>query len=194
MSDDAIVSSALPLEGLSWSATPDRYTAELWPNDTEREARGMAASQESCGLVCEAILRRAEVDGQVRHLGQMIDVLRSPWGRRGSGGVGAVSYLETLGRQRGLWVPARVEPRPVAGDMVVVLGPTHALTVVGWDGDALISIDGGQTDPGNSGRCTAIRQVRRLWRVGKAGPCLIDQRGLERRVYGWLEAGKLPCR
>jgi hypothetical protein len=186
VSNDAIAMAAEELAGLSWGATPERYGLALWPLDTPAHRVEMAASQESCGLTCEAVLRTAEVDGTLRGR----DGLRVPYASRlGS----TVAYQRELGQARGCWHDASRhapgDPLPVAGDMVEIAGPAHVLTVVReLPHGGLETVEGGQIDPLNGGRCTAILRKRRVLSVRGSRLCLD-----ERLVTGWLRAGDLPC-
>jgi hypothetical protein len=200
VSADAIVSYALTLEGLSFGDTREKYIAVIYPFDNSAQARQMGATQESCGLTCEAILRASEVDGTCKLLGITRDHLRVPYASR----LGTtVSMQEQLGHERGLWVSATQAGRPdiEAGDMVTIGGgaafggTTHALTVTGVGTDGLLeTIEGGQPDPGNGGHCTAIRRKRREVYVRNGGLWLrsagVPEAG--RQVRGWLRAGELP--
>jgi len=186
-----ILGPALDLAGLDFSSWRDAYVAALYPLDVPAQARQMAQAQESCGLTCEAILRRAGVDGTCRMQGRVQDWLQVPYAAR----IGtAVAYQEQLARERGCWVPASLDAVPPLGAMVTVLAPSHVLTIVGERADGTYdTVEGGQIDRGNSGRCTAIRRVHRelyehngqLWlrSVGASSG---------RQVRGWVRAADLP--
>jgi hypothetical protein len=106
-----------------------------------------------------------------------------------------VPFQEELARQRGLWTRPAPGLRPEPGCMVTVLGPTHVLTVTGREGDELEVVEGGQSDRKNGGRETAIRLHRK--RVVEKGGKLylqpLDASGPLREVWGWFQAGDLPC-
>jgi hypothetical protein len=192
MSNDAIVMVADAIapvidEGPSWGSCPERYGMLLFPLDIPFHRKGMASGEESCGLTCEAILRGAEVDGTLRGR----DGLRVPYASRlGS----TVAYQRELGQARGCWHDASRhapgDPLPRPGDMVELAGPAHVLTVVReLPHGGLETVEGGQVDPLNGGRCTAILRKRRVLSV-RGARLYLD----ERPVTGWLRAGALPCR
>lgn len=214
MSADAIVAAALHHCGLSFSG-PSRaiYLEALYPADASAARAQMGTSQSSCGLTCEAILRLAEVDGTMRWRGVERDWLRVPYAERLRVSACAVAVQAELGRQRGLWcsVEKHVEGAqlPESGDMLLIGhsapgwgGVEHVFTVVSRDGLLLTSIDGGQTDQGNGGRPTAIREVTRelvevrgeLWAATPGSSRDAAGRPTRaRRVRGWLSAGALSC-
>lgn len=187
MSADAIVANALPFEGLSAGGTPEAFDRAIFPYDTPAAARDMARGQSCCGTTCEAILRRAEVDGTMRFHGQVRDWLRAPYAlRMGS----VIIYQRDLGKLHGCWVDATIlgSARPEPGDMVEVEGPAHVLTVTGQNPDgSLETIEGGQPDA-VTGEDSAILRKRRVMSV-RGGRLYLDNR----RVAGWLRAGDLPC-
>lgn len=209
MSADAVVCTALAQVGLSYSSARLPYLALCYPGDTAADAAEMGRSQSSCGLVARGILRVAEVDGRLLFGGQAVDVLRDPYARLMRLGCYALTLLEVLGQDRGLWVPARAGAEPEPGDVLVIGaeshgwgGGEHALTCTGRDGDRVDSVDGGQTDPGNSFHPTATRaRSRTLIRVADTdelwladAPALAEGRPVAgRRIQGWLRAGELPC-
>jgi len=87
----------------------------------------------------------------------------------------------------GAWFDATLSPtlRPEPGDVVEVLhatdpkGSTHVLTCIGWEGDYLLSVDGGQVDQDDGLQAIYVR--RRLWRVVGGRPYLGDL-----PVHGWI--------
>jgi len=212
---DALVAYALSLDGLSYGRTPARYTAELYPYDTPQQAKQMASSQSSCGLVCEAILRASGMDGRISWRGVPTNGLAIPYAARYRR-VPAVAYQVELARQRRHWVSSsglRNEPlvSPEVGDMVLIGhggapdwgGVEHVLTVTGITGEQIESIDGGQVDPLNDGRPTAIRLVVRLLvRRQEQGELWLVPPGTKlssggkpfggKRVQGWIKAPLLP--
>jgi hypothetical protein len=196
MSRDAVVAKALSLKGLSYGSDPEQYTARIAPNDSPAAAKDIADDSFSCGYTCELVMRESEADGTIVHRGQTFDGLRIPLVKRAPLGLPAVVYQETLARQRGLWVH-RPGPgmRPEPGTMVHVLGPVHVLTVTGVDGDDLEVIEGGQVDEENRGLGTAIRlhHKRVVEKGGKLYLQPLDAPGQLREVWGWFQAGDLPC-
>jgi hypothetical protein len=194
MSRDAIVAKALSRAGLSYGETPEAYTAFILPLDAPNVADDLADSEASCGLVCEAIMRESECDGAIVRNGRTFDGLRMPYAERAKLLV-TVPFQEELARQRGLWVRPAPGLRPEPGCMVTLLGPTHVLTVTGREGDELEVVEGGQSDRKNRGRETAIRLHHK--RVVEKGGRLylqpLDAPGALREVWGWFQAGDLPC-
>jgi hypothetical protein len=193
---DAIVREALALSGLSYGASRDAYCTALYPLDLPAQARQMGAAQSACGLVCEAVLRKARVDGTCRFRGVLRDWLELPYAAR----VGtAVALQEQIARERGQWVDARIDQAlPGVGDMVTVVGPEHVLTIVdALGGGVFETVEGGQIDQLNGGHCTAIRRLRRVMRQRDGAWWLASAEsgaGPGRRVRGWMHAAQLPQR
>jgi hypothetical protein len=191
MSNDAIVMVADGIaptlgEGPSWGSCPEQYGMIVLPLDTPADRRQIAERESLCGLTCEDILRGAGVDGTL--YGK--DALRVPYASR----IGTtVAYQRQLGQARGCWHDASRhatgDPLPRPGDMVELAGPAHVLTVVReLPHGGLETVEGGQIDPLNGGRCTAILRKRRVLSV-RGSRLYCD----ERPVTGWLRAGDLPC-
>ena len=214
-----IVDAALALAGLSYGdpASRGRYIANLYPYDDPAVADQLASGQESCGLTCEAILRAVGVDGSIdwrrkeqgAHVEQRVDLLRVPYNQRwctppreGEYGLGAVSYQLELARQHGaLWAcPSTIEETLdlcEPGAMVQLEGPAHVLTVIGRLPDgSLETVEGGQVDGRNGGKCTAILQLRRELLLGAGGVRLRSggSTGPGRRLVSILRAWELPLR
>ena len=141
-----------PPKGASWDLSrPFRVT---------RTATGgyMTQGVSTCGLVAAGILRRA--------------LFRLPW--NGSPywqapapyrGLDIVSCLTLLGQRTGARRPAG--ERPEEGDVVCIGSglATHVLTVVGWEDDVMVSVDGGQVEPAARGYLQCVRICRRRWGV-----------------------------
>lgn len=214
MSADAIVSYALSLVDLSEGATPERYRALLFPHDSAAQAAQMAHVDSSCGLTCEAILRGSEVDGRIDWHGHQLDGLAVPYATRFAGCC-AVVYQGELAQQRGLWVSAdaRGDALPTPGCMATIGatppcakradnpeawdrwlaawgGVPHVLTFTDDNGG---TIEGGQTDPHNGFRSTAIKAGKRVLRVAEGHLWCGTANDRGRRVLGWFQAGDLPC-
>lgn len=214
-----LVDAARALAGLSYGdpATRGRYIANLYPYDAPQVADQMASGQESCGLTCEAILRAVGVDGSIdwrrkeqgAHVEMRVDLLRVPYAlrwctppREGEYGLGAVSYQLELARQHGaLWAcPGSVEEALdlcEPGAMVQLEGPAHVLTVIGRLADgSLETVEGGQVDGRNGGKCTAALALRRELLLGAGGVRLRSggSAGVGRRVVSILRAWELPTR
>jgi hypothetical protein len=120
--------------------------------------RYFTAGVSTCGLVAAGILRRAG--------------FRLPW----SGypywqapapyhGLDIVSCLTQLGAVTEARRPAGERPEP--GDVVCIGSglATHVLTVTGWEGDVMVSVDGGQVDDAAHGWLQRVKVCRRKWGV-----------------------------
>ena len=195
---DSVVWAALAVEGLSFSATRDRYVDALYPYDKRADAMGMGRSQSSCGGTCEAILRAVGVECKTPYA-QSFTGGRLPW----------LVWQRDEAQRRGAWVDARKwdarRQLPIAGDMVEI-GPearggapalSHVLTIVDGERFDCISIDGGQSDPGNVDPKTGARPTaifRRARRFEERGPSLwlVDNDSARaRRVVGWIDVSRL---
>jgi len=127
----------------------------------------------TCGLVAEGIWRRMKVD---------LDALYKPY-LFGS----AITRAVTFAKNQNAWFTPASGKRPEPGDYVVIGNglKTHALTCEQWEGNNLMSIDGGQVDDKN---LQAIASRSRLWHQNH-NPMLED-----REVQGWVDITCLPYR
>ncbi len=184
----AIVANALSIVGLHGGTpnTVDAFQALLgpmsdgspgrWPLSKPYGRGGMS----TCAMVCLGLLRRVGVDDP--------DILDGYHDDMGSG-LGTAIDLARLLRPRPAWIRPAAGLLPSPGDMVQVLGPMHALTVIGWeeapDGTLIcVSIDGGQV--GLDG-LQMVSECRRPWREDARGARLGH-----RRVDGWIDVMMLP--
>jgi hypothetical protein len=198
MDRDTIAAAAEDLAGVSYGATRERYIATLYPHDTHADALSMGASQSSCGLVCEALLRTQGVDCPLPYASSFRTRARLP----------AVSWQREEARKRGAWVDALTwsadRQLPILGDMVEIGGALppfadpglyygpHVLTIVGGDRFDCVSIDGGQSDAQNKGRVTAIARRERTFDERGKQLWLVDPATRKgRRVTGWIDVGLL---
>jgi hypothetical protein len=187
--------------------------------EPDANARQMGERQTGCLLTVRGNLAADEVDGTISWRGAPLDVLRCSYALPG-----VLSFVETLlvqlGRQRGLLVDHGPELAALELADVVLIGQggqapsdegerakwraawgglAHGFLVTGLSTDGqgrtlVESIDGGQIDPRNGGRCTAIRRVTRRLEMRGGNPWLVSSDGGARRI-GWrLRAGALPCR
>lgn len=137
------------------------YLAWLYPGDTPAHAAEMGASQYGCLLHARACLRACGLEGEVSYHGKTVDLLRCAYAPL-IGQIGPM--LLTLARTRG-WLQSNSDDlHDIRPADIVIVGEgttTHGLVVVATDGATIHSIDGGQTDPRNGGRGTAIRRCQR---------------------------------
>ncbi len=148
-----------------------------WPLHKPYGKGGMS----TCAMVALGLLRRCGV--------ACPDIMDGYHDDMSSGLRVAIDWARGL-LPRPAWVTPIHGLRPGLGDIVQVLGPMHALTVIGWeelaDGTLIcVSVDGGQV--GLDG-LQMISVCRRPW-VERAGssPVLGG-----RRVDGWLDVDLVP--
>ena len=127
----------------------------------------------TCGLVCRGIWRKMLID---------FDDIYKPYvfGE-------AINKDIAFGKKVKAWQKVEdVDMMPSFGDYVVIGEGlrTQALTCYGWDGDYMISIDGGQVD--SKGK-QCIKKIKRLWSVKNKDLFLGD-----RKVVGWVVFDLLP--
>jgi len=138
----------------------------VWKENGKYKTQGIS----TCGLVAEGLWRRVGV--------------LAPWLTQEYAPKREVEKALTRAVQHGhdnkAWrtPDARSGARvPVPGDLVIIGQDlnTHALTCVGWDGDTLISVDGGQV--GARG-LQAIHLCKRPYNRGNLGV---------RAIQGWVD-------
>lgn len=147
-----------------------------WPL---RKAYG-AGGVSTCAMVCLGLLRLLGV--------ACVDILDGYADDIASGLAVAIAFA----RRCRAWQTYAPGLRPDVGDVVQVLGPMHAATVVGWrerpDGTLLcVTVDGGQAHPRDGLQCVAL--VERPW--VDDGTC---SRLGGRRVDGWIVLDLLEYR
>lgn len=144
---ERIVAHVRGLVGLS--APEAAYLDAICACALDRSTRAeQLATMSSCALVVRAMWAA---------LGIVHALLAAPY-RIGM----AVVDVVVVARAAGALRPATSRPRE--GDVVILDGPEHVLTVTGWRGDVLLSVDGGQ---GPGGRAIAERE--RAWSPGWLG-------------------------
>jgi hypothetical protein len=104
---------------------------------------------------------------------------------RGSHDIGGGSPLYAAALAASCWCRPGPDVRPGVGDAIMIERFGHVRTLVGWDGDVAISVDGGQVDPAHGG-LQCVREARRRW--GKVGGVW---REVERVTLGWVSASGL---
>ncbi len=183
-----LVALARSYAGVSVSTDRDRYVALVASGETASMAAYMAQPKTSgCALVVRGLWRLA---------GLAHPRLAPPY----KPGL-AVADVVSIARQHGAWV-TDLSLRPSPGDVVLVGGDPrldggveHVFTVLVCNGDALVSVDGGQRDAkGNQ----AIEEKIRAWTLD--GGATWDRShkasdpgsGARRRVKGWVDVCKLP--
>jgi len=153
----------------------------LYPNDTPANQAQLCATQSTCGLACESVLR---------DYGITDPSLSKPYAER----IGtAVSNQRKIAEKWGAWVTADGSNVPNAGDMFQLDGIVHVGTVLGGmipDGQAegnLASVDGGQTI-GTVQPQILIKNRRMIYEGNQL--FLLDS-GSRRKVTGWIDAQTL---
>lgn len=155
--------------------------AGRWPLDVPfavtRDARGRPITRgvSTCGLVAEGLWRRAGVAAA------WLTADYVP----GTAITRAVRWASRLSPRSAYHTPAGGQ-RPRPGDYVVIgtALATHALTVVAWEDDVVVSVDGGQV--GRAG-LQAVHRCRRPWRAAGTSASLGG-----RVVQGWIAVELLP--
>jgi hypothetical protein len=185
-----IVSEALSVQG--YHGATDEHAELCGIPKAVLGKRFGAGGVSTCGLVAEGIHRRIGIDAPVLYRPYVY----------GTAITRAIEYMREMGAWQWATGQRTVEPRPQPGDYVVigrrsagesVGGTEHALTCVGWDGDVLVSVDGGQTHPASGLQC--ITERRRRWELVAGVLWLRDVPGASgRKVLGWGSAGRLRVR
>ncbi len=169
-----MVENALEVEGLSCADLEqrERFRAFLGPVSTFWDlSRPFRSNPQqgisTCGVTARALLGLINANIPVKRNGRLVDWIRAPYGGPDAPWGSVVSDLVASSRAAGCWITPEsdLEPRPQEGDVVLIgTGPgEHVLTCVGWEGDVLASIDGGQVEPSRGLQC--IRRCRRSWHL-----------------------------
>jgi hypothetical protein len=140
-----------PPKGASWDLSVPFSCRKV---DGKYITRGVS----TCGLVAAGILRRAGF----RLPWSGYPYWQAPAPYRGLDIVSCLSQLGAMTKARG---PAGERPEP--GDVVCIGSglATHVLTVVGWEGDVMVSVDGGQVDAAAHSYLQRVKVCRRKWGV-----------------------------
>lgn len=96
--------------------------------------------------------------------------------------IGAGSELYEAALKAHCWVRPGPGSRPGVGDAIMIKNFGHVRTLVAWDGDNAVTVDGGQVDPAH-GNLQCVREARRRW--GLVGGIW---REVERVTLGWVSA------
>lgn len=206
-----IAAIALSCVGLTGAPqTRDRFATLLGPVDAPESDRAATAHSRdairgvltkrfgaggisTCGMVGEGIHAR---------LGAGASTLYRPyvWGTSVSR---AVSYLQAMHAWTDAHEQADLEPRPQLGAYVVIgcRGPgeqyggiEHVRTVVAWEDDVCVTVDGGSVDAATG--LQAIHLVRTRWMLRDGRPWMVMPTlpTSGRRVYGWGDPGLMTWR
>lgn len=161
----------LQFEKLLGPPGPPNYEWDLnrpfraWKDD---EGNYHTEGVSTCGLVAEGIQRRC---------GSKCETLYQPYDYKGA--KAAIARFIQCALSWNAWTYGS-EKRPGVGDYVVIGKGirTHALTIIRWEGDTCVSVDGGQV--GQDG-LQMVRLVKRNWANGKLNG---------RKLYGYADCTK----
>lgn len=162
---DRIVSEAMAVSGYS-AADPDTlplFRELIGPGSWDlsvpfscRKVDGKYVTKgvSTCGLTASGILRHAGF--KLPWLGAQPFRFPAPYK-----GLDIVSAFTLLGQK----TKARKSTPPEAGDVCCIGSglATHVLTAVGWEGDRLVSVDGGQVEDAAHGFLQRVKICRRTW-------------------------------
>lgn len=150
---------------------------KTWQENGKWKTQGVS----TCGLVCRGLMRRVKVDMPEIYKNYVFGTVITA----------EIRFADGV-KPYGAWQTPSENLLPQAGD-IIVIGTgisTHMLTVIGWDNNKVISVDGGRVDK-NGLQC--IEKVEREWVVKNNKPYLKDSRS-SRVVVGWIMASLLPYR
>jgi len=131
----------------------------------------------------------------------------------------AVSYLQAMHAWTDAMAQGDIEPRPQLGSYVVIGctrpqgmpigtpwdfgGIEHVRTVVGWNDDVMVSVDGGCVDPVSGLQAVHLVRSRLVLRRGhpwlvqafdKSGQAVDPAKASGRRILGWGDPGLMTWR
>lgn len=138
-----------PPKGAKWDLSVPYSCRKV---DGKYQTRGVS----TCGLVAAGILTRAGF--ALPWIGYDYWDYPPPYKR-----LDIVSALSQIGIQSHARKPPGVRPEP--GDVCCIGSSlaTHVLTVVGWEGDVMVSVDGGQVDDAAHRFLQRVKVCRRPW-------------------------------
>jgi len=171
-----------PYPNTKW---PLNVPFRCWKEDGKWQTQGVS----TCGLVAEGIARMSGVDNPC---------LWQPYwpAQKYQSVTRTIAWATKIGAWHLAKNQSKLDPKPLPGDYVIIgcrsAGETyggieHAFTVVAWEDDVMVSVDGGQVDESGL-QCIKLR--RRKWEMshGKVWVPNADPRDgySTRRVLGWV--------
>ena len=200
MLQDTLVAMALEKVGLCYGDPAKRpaYRDFIYAFDGDN-ADAFASKMISCLMFAKALLAHNEVNGVITYRAVRRDVLHESYANF----IGQIDLLlQGLAKQNGLLVRnedvsvetlrAAIEPgclvvhgaggqlpkeEPARSQHIATWGGiAHGLVATGVEGETVLSVDGGQLDPQNSNRSTAIAAREREFSVRKGKLWLGDRR------------------
>jgi hypothetical protein len=170
----AIVANALSIENITGSdETRDILIKLLGPVNGTWDLRRIS----TCALVARGLWARLKVDYSPLYNNYIFGTAISA----------EINWAMKL-KPRSAWqkpiLYAEMVPNP--GDYIVIGSGlmTHVLTMIGWDGDNILSIDGGQVDK-KGYQC--VKKRSRPWTERNGVPYIGT-----RKVLGWIPIDMLP--
>ena len=152
----------------------------VWKENGKWKTEGVS----TCGLVARGLWRRVAVD--MPKIYKDYDF--------GMAMIDEQNFCRSLKPRSAWYTPKKDdETRPLPGDYVIIGSglTTHNFTCIGWDGDKMISVDGGRVDKKTGLQC--IEHVERELVTIGGNLCLKDDH-LIRRIVGWAQVDLLPYR
>lgn len=140
----------------------------MWKENGKWKTSGVS----TCAMVALGLLRRMQVDCEDILDGYMDDI--------GTGLGVAINFARLVGA----WQEPVLGLRPCPGAIIQTIRPMHVAIALAWDGNHLITADGGQTGRRGLQAC-AMRS--RPWRDDLKSVQLGD-----RQVSGWIVPDLLP--
>lgn len=170
----AMIANALSIEGASgYGDTKELFVDLLGPVAGTWDLRKIS----TCALIARGLWARIKIDYSPLYKNYIFGTAISS----------EIGWAQKL-KPRSAWVVPKknTEMMPESGDYVVIGSGmmTHVLTPIGWDGDNIISIDGGQVD--NHGYQCVKRRERKYqmkWGYSYIG---------NRKIIGWISLDMLP--
>ena len=150
----AIIANAMSIKDISGSDpnTIKIFTDLLGPVAGTWDLKRIS----TCALVARGIWRRTQIDMPALYNNYVFGTAISA----------EINFAQKL-KPYSAWVSPTIGLLPNAGDYIVIGSGlnTHVLTMIGWDNDNIISIDGGQVDT-KGFQC--VKERSRAW-IDKSG-------------------------